>query len=54
MIKDCRMRHENGNCLPAGGFAQRIRTSAMRYKVRTEWAKKVLCEIRSADRQLEI
>lgn len=20
MIKDCKMRHENGNCLPAGGF----------------------------------
>lgn len=20
MIKECKMRHENGNCLPAGGF----------------------------------
>ena len=20
MIKDCKMRHKNGNCLPAGGF----------------------------------
>lgn len=25
MLKECPMRHENGNCLPAGGFCTAVR-----------------------------